>query len=47
MEQQELITIIHSIRHAHDANATPAIRAWAIQCGKRALLTWSIIRQQL
>lgn len=44
MEKQELLTIVTMMRHATNQANSPAVRAWAIAAGKRALLTWSIIR---
>lgn len=47
VEKETVLVLVRMIRHANNEQNSPAVREWARQNGKRALLTWSIIRQPL
>lgn len=44
LEKNELLTLCRMVQHCHNKNNSPAVRQWAANCGKRALLAWSTIR---
>jgi len=44
LEKNSIMTICRMIHHCHNADNSPSVRKWALECGKRALLTWATLR---